>query len=294
MIVYNELLYLTGWKDNASTPNNKAPVHFYVINLDRQQDRFSAFKAQADKFGIQVERISATDGYKVTFVDQSTKLAFTGADIKAQTKSFEPNHKYDVYCAREAYENKQAPEFTYNAFEELKRPLTAGEIGIDCSTRLLWKKIATAPDDQIAVIFEDDAVLLDNFDKNFVEFAKLLPKKWDIAYLDADLFYFKRHIPYSIRFLLPLPDVVVNDYFIKIHNEHNVERIHAYAINKESAKKLLEAHDMDTSVPIDLTIARAINKRSITTYIAKKRIASYDEALESDISKMGRQEFEKK
>jgi len=217
MLAYNELLYYTGWKDQASTPNNKSPVHFYVINLDRQPERFAAFKSQADKFGINVERISATDGYKAIFVDQATKYAFTGADVKAQKNTFELKHKYDVYCSYEAYENKEKPEFTYDAFEKLPRLLTAGEIGIDCSARLLWKKIANAPDDQIAVIFEDDAILLDNFDKNFAEFVKQLPDKWDIAYLDADLFYFKRHIPYSVRFLLPLPNVVVHDYFIKIH-----------------------------------------------------------------------------
>ena len=290
MLTYNEILYFTGWKDSASAPYNGAPVKFYVINLDRQPERWEAFKKQADNFHIDVDRISATDGYKVKFIDQEAHESFTGADIKSQTKFFEPGHKYDVYCNS----NDTSPEFTYNAFEAIDRPLTAGEIGIDCSTRLLWKKISNSPDPEIAVIFEDDAILLDDFDNNIKKFVSLLPREWDIAYLDADLFYFKKHLPYSIRFLLPIPDVLTNNYFVKIHNEHNVERIHAYAISSQSAKRLIEIHNNDTSVPIDYTIGRAINKRLITTYIALHRLASYNDKLASDISEMGRKEFEQK
>ena len=204
MLVYNEILYFTGWKDNASTPDNKAPVHFYVINLDRQPERFAQFKTQADRFGINVERISATDGYKAIFVDRDSKDVFTGSDIKTKSKEFLAKHQYDVYCSNESYLNKEPAEFVYNAFAALPRSLTAGEIGIDCSSRLLWKRIANAPSDQIAVIFEDDAVLLENFDKNILEFVKALPNEWDIAYLNADLFPFRKHLPYSLRFLLPL------------------------------------------------------------------------------------------
>lgn len=291
MLVYNEILYFTGWKDNASTPDNKAPVHFYVINLDRQPERFAQFKIQADRFGINVERISATDGYKAIFVDRDSKDVFTGADVKAKSKEFLAKHQYDVHCSNESYLNKEPAEFVYHAFEDLPRALTAGEIGIDCSSRLLWKRIANSQDDQIAVIFEDDAVLLENFDKNIVKFTSLLPTSWDIAYLDADVLHLKKHLPYSIRWLLPISDILANNYFIKIHNETNVERIHAYAINKNSSYKLLESHNQDNSVPIDYTIARAIQRRDITAYIAKNKIVSYNEALESEISTMGRDEF---
>ena len=291
MLVYNEILYFTGWKDKASTPNNTAPVHFYVINLDRQPERFTQFKKQADKFGINIERIAATDGYKAIFVDQDTLEVFTGAEVKDKSKAFLPHHKYDVYCSSESHINKEPAEFVYNAFEELPRALTAGEIGLVCSYRLLWRKIAKASDDQIAIIFEDDAVFLDNFDKNILEFTKKLPTSWDIAYLDANVLHLKKHLPYSLRWSLHLPDILENNYFIKIHNDTNVEGTYAYTINKSSAYKLLAVHNKDNSVPIDYTIARAIQQRYITAYIAKHKAVSYDEAFESEISTMGRKEF---
>lgn len=290
-LLWNEVLYFTGFLDKASGPDNNAPVHFYVINLDRQPERFKKFRLQADKYGIKIERISATDGYKVIFADEETHQVFSGGDIKAGSKSFEAGHKYNVYCAAESYERKEKPEFVYNAFEDLPRTLTIGEIGIDCSSRLLWKKIADSDKDQIAVIFEDDAILLDGFDQNIDKFIKKLPLKWDIAYLDAAVFYLNIHFPDGFRWKLQFPDLIINEYFTKIHSETNVEGIYAYAINKESAKKLINEHDYDSSVPIDYTIARSIQKHAITAYIAKDKIASLDDSVESEISKMGRKEF---
>ena len=291
MLIYNETLYFTGWKENPSTPDNKAPVRFYVVNLDRQPERFSAFKAQADKFGLNVERVSATDGYKVIFRDHSTKDVFTGQDIKDKTKAFVPDHKYDVYCNPGTYEKNEKAEFVYEAFKSTPRGLTAGEIGVSCSHRLLWKWVAASAHDQISVIFEDDAVLLDGFDKHFVEFMKALPDKWDIAYLDADLAYAKKHVPYSLRFLFLLPNLVVNNYFIKVHNEYHVDRMHSYVISKESAQKLIDAHTITNSVVQDTAIGYAIQTRNITAYISKKKLTSYNDALGSEISAMGRKEF---
>ena len=61
--------------------------------------------------------------------------------------------------------------------------------------------------------------------------------------------------------------------------------------NQQSAQKLLDEHEHDTSVPIDYTIARSIQKRAITAYIAKNKIATHDYSVESEISTMGRKEF---
>lgn len=290
-LLWNEALYFTGLIDKSSAPDNNAPVHFYVINLDRQPERFTKFELQANKYGINIERISATDGYTIIFADEKTHQVFSGADVKSGSKSFEAGHKYDVYCTSESYELKEKPEFVYNAFEYLPRALTIGEVGLDCSYRLLWKKIADAEDEQIAVIFEDDAILLEGFDQNFPQFIKALPAKWDIAYLDANVEPLRTHLLYSMRWRLHLPLLIVNNYFTKIHNETNVEGTYAYVVNKESAHKLIDAHSRDTSVPIDYTLARAIRKRELGAYIAKDKIASHDDSVESEISNMGRKEF---
>ncbi len=291
MLIYNEVLYFTGWAENPATPDNKATLHFYVINLDRQPERFTAFKTQADKFGINVERVSATDGYKIIFRDRETKDVFTGQGIKDKTKAFIANRQYDVYCSPESYKNNEQAEFIYKAFEEMNRGLTAGEIGCNCSHVKLWKQISKSPDNQLSVIFEDDAVLFDHFDKNFAEFVKSLPDKWDIAYLDADLTFPKRHIPYSIRFLFHFPDLVVNNYFTKIHNEYSTERTHALVINKNSIPTLLAAYNAHNSLVIDNSLGRAIHERAITAYIAKKKIASWNQDIPSELSAMGRNEF---
>jgi GR25 family glycosyltransferase involved in LPS biosynthesis len=291
MLLYNEILYFTDWKDNATSPNNHSPIHFYVVNLDRQPERFVKFQAQANKFDINVTRITATDGYKVIFVDRASNEVFTGTEVKNKFKEFLPQHKYDVYCTQESYVNQESAEFVYNAFADLTRALTAGEIGLTCSYRLLWRQIANAPDEQIAVIFEDDAVIAEDFNQNFKYFITTLPSKWDIAYLDADVIHRKNHFPYSVRWRLHLPDLIVNNYLIKIHNETNVERTHGYVIHKASAQKLLNAHDNDTSGPIDYTIAKSIQERVITAYIAQNKLVSYDELIESEISTMGRKEF---
>ena len=291
MLAYNETLYFTGWEDNVSTPDNKAPVHFYVINLDRQPERFVKFKANSDKFGVEVERISATDGYQVTFVDQKTKEVFTGTDIKNKSKTFLPQHKYDVYCSSSSYVNKDPAEFVYDAFQELDRGLTAGEIGLTCSARLLWQKISNTPQHQIAIILEDDAILLDNFDQTFKKFINTLPTKWDIAYLGADIFPLEEDFPYSLRWNLHFPNLVINNHFSKIHTHSNIYGTYGYAINKDSAQKLLMMHSFHSSLPLDEMFGKSIRKMSLTAYITTLNIISHDFDSKSEISTMGRKEF---
>ena len=287
IVISDDITYRFDFFNDSKLVDNKAPVHFYVINLDRSIERFNLFQKQAARFGISVERFPAIDGYQMVFVDQDTHEVMTGMEIKNKTKEIVMHHKYDTYCTKESYDNKDAPEFVYHAGENTGRTLAPGQIGLNCSARLLWKKIAAKKDKEISVIFEDDAILLDNFNQNFEHFISALPPKWDIAYLDANYFrpYDKKKIT-SWRWKLKIPSAVVNKYLVKIHPQSYVSGAYAYVINDASATKLLESSSRDTSRALDGLFGYAIRDKTIVAYIAKDKIVSFHNDFGSDIDNM--------
>ena len=288
VIGINQFIYYTGYFENASVADNKTPVKFYAINLDRQPEKFAKLKAQTDKYGIELTRFSAIDGYKITLVDKETKEVFHGVDAKQKGK-FQKHHKYDVYCTSESYEQHQKPEFVYEAFKNYHRPLSPGELGLLCSARILWHQISDSPTDTLSVIFEDDALLYPDFDKNLKALIESLPNKWDLAYLDGQMIYndVNKRRPRSWSNIFRFPEIAINNTIIKVPPAIDLWGTYGYVVNKNSANKLLALQTEDNAKPLDNLFVDGMRYRKLIAYVSKKEISSYDRLLPSDITAMG-------
>ena len=161
--------------------------------------------------------------------------------------------------------------------------MTAGEMGLVCSSMLLWEKIATSPTKQIAMIFEDDIKLYNNFDKGLEKIFKALPQKWDLIYIDV----IKHH-----RFLdkWTLMFKVVNENLIKISPFRGAWGSHAYIVNQKSAQKLLELYKLEDNndLALDCFFTKMMFKKKIRAYVSKEKIADTMRNMPSEITAMGR------
>ena len=101
---------------------------------------------------------------------------------------------------------------------------TPAIIGIAMSHMSIWKRIRDGPDD-MALIFEDDAVLRDTFDRD-VELAIDQAGHFHVLNLGCFLCDFRRH-----RVATGVRDVTM------------FTGAHAYVLTKEGAKKLLDIYD---------------------------------------------------
>ena len=261
---------------NASDVNNNWSKQIYVISLDRTPERFTEVKKQTDAYNLAIEKISATDGYDVFFVNQKTKDNFKGKEIQAGKLA--NDMKYDIYCSESTYKEKLIPDFIYNTGTDYKRLFSAGEVGLICSTRRLWHKIAS--EDQIALILEDDIILGKDFDKKLQNIFASLPEKWDIIYLDST-----NHTKNTNVWFKNLK--IVNGHFLKIHSRQSIWGTYGYIINKNSAKKLLELYDQNSELPTDSFLSKMIRKSKIHALISVYKIADVKRD-NSEIQKMGR------
>jgi len=289
VIAVNQFIYYTGYFEDVSVADNKAPVKFYIINLDRQPEKLAKLKAQTDKYGIELTRFPAIDGYKITLVNQDTKEVLLGSEIK-NTDKIKRNHKYDVYCTTQSYTDQDKPEFVYDAFKNYPQALSPGELGLLCTSRILWRQVALANHNQISIVFEDDALLFHDFDKNVETIISSLPIKWDITYLDGNFNYnkVKKSKPLSWSNIFRFPTTIVNNALIKLPTAIDIWRTHGYVLHKHSAQKLLYLQSQDSGVPLDNLFSEAIRYRNLIAYLSNIKIMSYDSSLESDITAMGR------
>ncbi len=255
--------------------NNSAPKKFYVINLDRKPEKLKDVSLQAEKYGIQLERLEAIDGYNVALVDKYTNEIMTGQELKDETQKIVKSHSYNIYCNGDT---NTEPDFMYDTTGKYRHLLTAGELGLSCSARKLWKKIAE--EDQIAIIFEDDVLFHDNFDKNIKDIFMALPRMWDVVYLDVLMHDKVKNIWFKDW-------KTVNKTLLKVHSRNNIWGTHAYIINSKSAEKLLELYDHHSELPLDTFFSKMINDSKIHALVSKNKIADVTNS-DSEISRMGR------
>lgn len=136
--------------------------NIYVINLDRDIERYDKIKKQSKMFKL--NRISAVDGKKINIDD----LKKDGT-IKMNNESFIFSKDGD-------------------------RDVLNGSIGCSLSHINLWKKMKKSRDNEI-IIFEDDSIITNNTHNEIdrcLENIKQIDKDWDIIFLGGSRIYGER------------------------------------------------------------------------------------------------------
>ncbi len=177
-------LFISFWPEEHiqySYDKDKSYDKIYVINLDESTERWSKISKQLDAIGIEYQRFSAVDGYKVMIQDLEAGKSFLGQDIRNKTARIEKSKLYKIFCTSG---NKKL-EFNYTgSFNHIEETISAGEIGLWCSYMLLWKDIADN-NEQKVIILEDDIVITDpDFKKKLEDFTTHVPDSFDLAYIN--------------------------------------------------------------------------------------------------------------
>jgi glycosyl transferase, family 25 len=150
----------------------------YLINLDRDKEKFARSKEQLDRLNITFERFDAVDGYDAEITDPDGKI-YKGIDIKngILDLSKEQDKIFTVKC-REV-------SFKYHPKKYAKkRMLSAGEIGCICS-HLEVVNLAKKQNLENVLILEDDSLYHDLISQEINKFFAIPPKNWDISYIFA-------------------------------------------------------------------------------------------------------------
>lgn len=128
----------------------------YVIHYDKLTDRKEKLKFQLKKNSLSAEWLVQKGFYSQDFIDKY--FAFSVNEWKRKVRIAKRPIIY--------------------------RPLTKSEIHLTINHFLVGEKIAKGNDD-IALVFEDDAILVDDFKNMFKDvIMQLKETSWDIAYLD--------------------------------------------------------------------------------------------------------------
>lgn len=191
----------------------------YVINLDSDTDRLKEFDDMMSKYNWTYIRHSAFNGKKII--------------------NSPDNHNPDVDSLQERYIRKSW--------------LSANEMGCLLSHVSLWEKVATDPNLQRIIIFEDDArTYTDSITvRNLItEFYKYLHTN-NID--EPDMLYLGKSLDYCINYKKVWGNVYMSTHPLCLH---------AYIMTKSGAQKLLSMSPY--SEAIDMIPIKAIEKKLIT------------------------------
>lgn len=152
----------------------------YVINLDRHKEKMEKTNKvlQDLNLGIKVERFPAINGKDVSLINKDTKNSIIVSDIYNKQKKIEEG-VYNIICS----ENNKDTEIHLTK-EMIENPTIrfAGEIGVFCSHKEIWRNIFENKIGK-ALILEDDV--------NFIPFSKeILAKSLENIPSDFGLVYF--------------------------------------------------------------------------------------------------------
>lgn len=141
--------------------------------------------------------------------------------------------------------------------------LSKGAIGCALSHIKIWEDAYKNNYENI-MIFEDDAIIFDNFWDNLQNTYNYLPDKWDILYLDIMIGYLRKIDKYYISRL--------------VYKEHKNVGMVGYIINKNMINKIISQfnNNYKLNMPIDMYI-RNLNNNSF--YITEPNLITFPNNL---------------
>lgn len=232
----------------------------YVISLDRTPKRYAYVKNQLDKLNLKHERFPAVDGKLITVTDTEENLTIPWE------ATYRRGYRYGAILKISQKQQYKDAEFLYK--HDRYTP-NLGEFGCAMSHRAVWTNVIKHNYKRV-IIFEDDVTLEDDFLQKLARIMNNLPDDFDVFFLDItfippqDETYFTPPCFWLSRFLN-----TSSLYYAKIKPNVNVCGTHAYIINSNSAKKLLEKTKF-MNIPIDNSIIFS----GLKLYVSKIKLLS--------------------
>jgi hypothetical protein len=166
-----------------------------------------------------------------------------------------------------------------NLFFSLFGPETT--VAIALSHIKAWEEIVKSKE-SYGVVFEDDAILVENFNEKYNDLIKNLPKDFDIFYLGCfgcENNYNFLNVVFS---LLNLKSKFkkIND---KINKPSVALALHGYIISKKGIKKILEHLKGNIYFHLDVCIQKMIYDNLLIAYVPNERIV-YQSSTDNNLS----------
>jgi len=237
-------------KDNAYSLNNQQQFtrfdlrnniqKYIVFNMEKRPDRLKVFKNNND--------FILTNGYTV-------------------------ENAFDGYKLKESYAINRA--FDYNN-HNWRRTI----MGCGLSHLKIWYELNEMKDDDIYVVFEDDIVIVSNFNDRMGELSTLLKdKSWDIVFLGYAIH------KVQTRFTDEKQPLTIQQCNIKQSNQLSFGGTYGYMINGKGAKKLLALYNI-TGIDqgIDTMMQKSCDLLNVF-YVDPHLVFTVHFAADSDIQK---------
>ena len=182
-------------------------IHFFILNMDKNPDRYKNISNMLNKLKCSYSRIKAIDGYNIENNEDAKKLLKPREHLFGQTfKSCEKNTETWQY---DGSINKSFPNLNLNGHH--------GTRGLTLSNLLAFKKASEMNNDWFCILEDDAEINFNIYDKikTFIQNNNHI----DIILLDnrdggkggtAGLLYNKRIINTVFEDLHPLSDFSIN------------------------------------------------------------------------------------
>lgn len=152
------------------------PEMSYVINLNTSIAKWHNANKQLDPTGLRYQKFNAAHGYAIKITNIQTNTTFFGMDIKDHAAKIESDTLYKLSCNPG---DNNPVEMKYIS----DGGLSAGELGVWCSNKMIWEDAHTHNYSKI-IVFEDDFVIRQGFKKKLHAFINHIPNTFDLAYLN--------------------------------------------------------------------------------------------------------------
>lgn len=232
LLVYAILLTISLLRKKELFGNNlsKSDFKFIYLNLEKDTDKRNKFISNCQQINLKVHRFNGINGSLLSNLNKR--------DLVSQ--NYITNHFLD---------NK-----------------TNGQLGCAVSHFKILEEHKNHG--QHLIIFEDDAIIENNFDSNLSKFLRALPSDWDVFYLYINNFY-----------LNPEQNKKGGKQRVKI-NEQLYKPIApigliCYGVNKNSISKVLNLLKPLDNTPIDNKLASLITKGKINSYTTPRNIVGH-------------------
>ena len=264
---YEEMLEYEGIENTIgygiSSSYNKA----YLINVEREKERYEKASKQLDSAEIIFSRFSAIDGYKLKITNLDTGRTITGQELKNSGLKTQPGVSYSI-----TYDEDLSNIWSFNY---KGHGLSAGEFGIWASNLMIFKE-SIKNEDAIVLVFEDDITVVDYTLalKKLAQVIGSVPTNFDVLYLD-----YKQ--TQGIRL-----DLEGNDYVSGVSHDFMAYGQWAALYSKKGMEKLLSFDEYTDAIDIFIFKEKSFTEDGLIVYTSE--VSIFEPHGDSTIDHMGR------
>ena len=221
----------------------------YVLNLDKDKDKWNIMKKQLKSLNIKGDRFSAVYGLdKFPFGDKIKK-------VKEENKKWQLIEKMNEKLKKEGHVHRDVGNNEKSKFPYM-RP---GELGHLASFLKIFQDIVTRGYEQV-LILEDDCLFTEGFKKKFFESYNNLPENWNLFYLGVNQIHLdSTPKPENVNSKICRLKPIIPKNPKKKYKYGAIYGTHAMLIKRKTAKEWLH-FAYPFRYPSDIVMGKIINK----------------------------------